>query len=227
MSNKLVNKTIKLSLIVQIITTLISLEGIYLPLQPKDVILTDILKLEAVVQLIEGCFYIWMILGSHKVDQITPRRYIDWVITTPTMLISTIIYFKYKEKLENRESSIMNINSFISTNKSNIIKIVTYNAGMLLFGFLGETNVINKYISIPLGFIFFYKSFELIFYEYAIHSQESKLLFKFLVTLWALYGIAAMLPVVEKNICYNILDIFSKNFYGLYIYYVIKQINPQ
>ena len=27
----------------------------------------------------------------------TPRRYIDWSITTPIMLFSTIIFFKYNE----------------------------------------------------------------------------------------------------------------------------------
>ena len=35
--------------------------------------------------------------------------------------------------------------------------------------------------------------------------------------LWGLYGVAAVLPLSEKNISYNILDIFSKNtlrFYG-------------
>ena len=33
-------------------------------------------------------------------NKITKRRYIDWVITTPTMLISTIIFMKYVEYKE-------------------------------------------------------------------------------------------------------------------------------
>jgi hypothetical protein len=32
------------------------------------------------------------------------------------------------------------------------------------------------------------------------------------------------LPVKEKNLCYNVLDIFAKNFYGLYIYYRIREL---
>ena len=36
--------------------------------------------------------------------------------------------------------------------------------------------------------------------------------------------IFVMLPVKEKNLCYNVLDIFSKNFYGLYIYYRIREL---
>ena len=76
---------------------------------------------------------------------------------------------------------------------------------------------------IPIGFFFFYKSFSII-YKYAEKTEIGKNLFKFLVVAWALYGVAAMLPIKEKNICYNTLDIFSKNFYGLYIYYKVRQL---
>ena len=39
--------------------------------------------------------------------------------------------------------------------KYDIIKIVVFNGLMLLFGYLGETGIISKYIGIPLGFLFF------------------------------------------------------------------------
>ena len=42
---------------------------------------------------------------------------------------------------------------------------------------------------------------------------------------WSLYGIAATLKPNEKNVSYNIPDIIAKNFYGLFIYYQILQIN--
>ena len=95
---------------------------------------------------------------------------------------------------------------------------------MLFFGYMGETNVIDKRISIPVGFFFFYQSFNLIYEEYAVHSEMGQTLFKVLLFLWALYGVSAMLPVKEKNLCYNVLDIFAKNFYGLYIYYRIREL---
>ena len=50
------------------------------------------------------------------------------------------------------------------------------------------------------------------------------MLFKFLLGIWSLYGVAALLPVLAKNISYNVLDIIAKNFYGLFIYYKIKQV---
>ena len=46
----------------------------------------------------------------------------------------------------------------------------------------------------------------------------------FLFMIWGTYGIADMIPVIEKNIFYNCLDIISKNFYGLYIFYKILQV---
>jgi bacteriorhodopsin len=38
---------------------------------------------------------------------------------------------------------------------------------------------------------------------------------------WSLYGVAAILPFFIKNISYNILDIFAKNFFGLFLYGII------
>ena len=49
-------------------------------------------------------------------------------------------------------------------------------------------------------------------------------LFAFLVIVWSLYGVSAMMPLVQKNTAYNILDIIAKNFYGLFIYYYITKI---
>ena len=69
-----------------------------------------------------------------------------------------------------------------------------------------------------------YLSFNLIYKEYAQKTEEGTKLFKFLVVIWGLYGVAAMTDLKTKNISYNILDIISKNFYGLYIYYQILQL---
>ena len=39
--------------------------------------------------------------------------------------------------------------------------------------------------------------------------------------IWFLYGIAALLNYKMKNIMYNILDLFAKNLFGIYLGYVI------
>ena len=46
---------------------------------------------------------------------------------------------------------------FMEENKKEILLMFAYNFGMLAFGFLGEVNIISKYISTPIGFYFFYK----------------------------------------------------------------------
>ena len=92
---------------------------------------------------------------------------------------------------------------------------------MLAFGYLGETNIISKQIGIPIGFVFFGLSFYEIWNKFAYKTEKTRNLYYFLIGVWSLYGVAAMLPVLPKNIMYNILDIIAKNFYGLYIFYEI------
>ena len=223
----LVKNTIWFSLIVQIVTGLVSLHGLFLTLPKKDAILTDILGLETIVQFIEAAFYIWIAYATVNVNIMASRRYIDWVITTPTMLISTIMCMIYQEHKEQKKlkSKPVTTMKFFEENKDLIIRMCAYNMAMLAFGYLGETNVISKYISIPIGFFFFGKSFSLIYYNYANKSILGEKLYKFLVSVWSMYGIAAMMPANIKNVSYNLLDIVSKNFYGLYIYYKILQVH--
>lgn len=220
-----VSKTIYFSLVVQIITTLVSLEGLFRKINKKDEVLKEILLLEGIVQLIESCFYIWVIFAIHNLHNVTPRRYIDWTFSTPIMLISTIVFMKYQEFKEQNKDTGFKMIDFFKNNKTNIFKIFVYNGLMLLCGFLGEAGIIDKRLGIPLGFIFFYLSFNLIYQEYAKKSELGKKLFTFLVVIWGLYGVAAMTDLKTKNISYNILDIIAKNFYGLFIYYKILQIS--
>ena len=224
-TEKNLEKTIYLSLAAQIVTSIVSFDGINYQLQPKDQILQDILKLELFVQLVEFIFYVWVATSLKKYDTMTSRRYIDWIITTPTMLFSTIIFMKYQEQKENNDNSLLTLEGFINDNKSNIQKIIFYNGLMLYFGYLGESKQMNLYKSVTIGFVFFYLSFNLIYKEYAQKSKEGEQLFKFLLIVWGLYGVAAVMDPVKKNILYNILDVIAKNFYGLFIYYKIKNIS--
>ena len=225
-NNSLVAKTIYGSLVAQFITTAFSLDGLNYDLAIEDTILKDILVLEAFVQFVEAGFYIWVIYALKDLDKMTSRRYIDWFITTPTMLISTIIFMEYLRKKEKNEYTLY-FWDFIKDHKHNILLIVTLNFFMLLFGFLSETGKIDKKYGISLGFIFFIASFYVIYENYAKHTEGGKKLFMFLFSVWSLYGFSAMLPIVPKNTCYNLLDVVAKNFYGLFIYYYITQIGSR
>ena len=127
MLDKLVEKSIKISLFVQIVTTLISLDGLTMDLSKNDLILKDILKIETFVQVVEGAFYVWVMYALKDMNKMTPRRYIDWMITTPVMLLSTIIYFKYNEYKEKGIPKTFTLEEFYDENKDNIHKIVFYN----------------------------------------------------------------------------------------------------
>lgn len=222
-----VKNTIWISLILQFITGIIPLHSLFITLDEKHTILKDILILETVVQFVEMIFYIWIAFAVLNIKKMASRRYSDWVITTPAMLLSTIMFMKYQEKKEknNLDDEPLKTNNFLHDNKSNIIKIFLYNLAMLTFGYIGEQNILSKYISIPIGFVFFFKMFELIYNNYAIHSNLGVKLFHFMFIVWSLYGVAATFKPNEKNVSYNVLDIISKNFYGLFIYYQILQIS--
>ena len=218
--DKLVGKTIYFSLFVQIVTTLVSLDGLTYDLNDRDKILKDILILETIVQIVEAIFYVWVVAALKDINMMTPRRYIDWFITTPTMLLSTIIFMEY---LKNEKT--FSFMEFMNDNKTNITLIFISNALMLLLGYLGEIGKINKSKSVFFGFVPFMFSFYIIYENYAKHTELGFKLFMFLLIVWSLYGFAALLDTKNKNISYNLLDIVAKNFYGLFIYFYIRHIN--
>jgi bacteriorhodopsin len=53
---------------------------------------------------------------------------------------------------------------------------------------------------------------------------NNKAHFYYIFIIWGIYGIAAIMSPHTKNNMFNILDIFAKNFFGLYLYYRIKNI---
>ena len=130
------------SLLVQIITGLISLHGIFIKLDFNDKILSDILFLETIVQIIEFLFYVWMTYTFVNIKNLAARRYIDWVFTTPTMLLSTIMFMKYLEAKKN--DKIIKTMEFFQTYKKDIISIFVLNFGMLVSGLVGEIKPLFK-----------------------------------------------------------------------------------
>lgn len=218
MTKKLLIMTIYLSLLIQAVSGLIGLYGLTIPLNKNDEVLHDILLLETIVQFIEGTWYILIALAVKTLDNniITKRRYIDWVITTPLMLISTCLFMIYKKESQPKPTK-----EIIFENRYEFTMITIYNFFMLLFGYLAESNILKKSIAIPIGFIFFGLSFYIIWSKYARFTNFGSNIFYLLFFVWALYGLAATLPVLSKNIMYNSLDIVSKNFYGLFIFYTI------
>jgi bacteriorhodopsin len=206
------------SLIVQIVVGIIDYLAIQIEVNSKDELLKDLLKVELVVQVIEFMFYVWLIYYFSKVSRnITPARYLDWAITTPLMLITLSAFLKHDGTNTNR------LSDFISSNMGSMVKIVVLNAAMLVFGLLGEFGYLSHYVSTALGFIPFAMNFNYIKDTFLASSTDTfKVgLFYWFTFFWALYGVAAIMSYTVKNTGYNILDIFAKNFFGVFLAYVV------
>jgi bacteriorhodopsin len=206
------------SLIVQFLVGFIDYKAINIEIEQKDELLKDLLKVEVLVQIIEFLFYIWLVFYFSKVSRnITPFRYIDWAITTPLMLITLAAF------LNHNGSTSARLSDFLSNHKGSVLTIVLLNAAMLLFGLIGELGYLNSYLSTALGFIPFILNFKYI-KETFLPSDKDKYknaLFYWFVFFWALYGVFAVMDYTIKNTGYNILDIFAKNFFGIFLAYVV------
>jgi bacteriorhodopsin len=131
------------------------------------------------------------------------------------MLITLLAYLSDQNKSTLKE--------YISKNKLFISKIIILNMSMMLFGLAGELNYINYNTSIMIGFIPFVCYFKLIYDKYLSNNTDKdklKLYFFFFI-LWTLYGVVAFLPYEQKNIAYNIIDLFSKNLFSVFLVIVI------
>jgi bacteriorhodopsin len=211
-------ESVLISLIIQFITGFLILFGLNINIPEDKLLLNDLLKLELVVQVIEFIFYIWLIVNINAVSNITKYRYYDWMISTPIMLITLTAFLD-----QNHYTS---IHDYINKNKSYLGKILLANLAMLVFGLLGELNIINYNLAIILGWIPFIYAFKSI-YDNNIQNKKTTtdrkgLYWLFLIS-WSLYGVAAFLPYVPKNIMYNILDLFSKNLLGVILFYTVSK----
>ena len=222
-SKRLFYITLVISIIVQIITGIIDIGALFVKVPVMYNIIRQLLLIEFVVQVIEGSFYVWFAYNFTKVLNITPKRYIDWIITTPTMLITLIVYLVYLTKKEENKTNELDVFTILKENSNVIIPVVILNWLMLLFGYLGEIKVIPVLLGVFLGFIPFLLYYYLIYVNYVSTTQNSRgsLLFWYFFFFWSLYGFVAVLPYYVKNSLYNILDLFAKNFFGIFLSYMI------
>jgi len=92
---------------------------------------------------------------------------------------------------------------------------------MLGFGYASEMKVFSYTTGTLLGFLPFFAMFYIIHEEFAKYSFIGKSTFWYFSTIWALYGVASLLSYKWKNVLYNVLDLFSKNFFGLFLAFVL------
>lgn len=199
-----VHQSTNLSILVQALAGLYSVQVIG-KTEPK--LLVQAVHLELLVTLIQFVFYA-TIIRNHDIGTMAISRYYDWVLTTPLMLISLSSYLVYKRGGES-DSGLLDV---VRKYKSQIARIVGFNAVMLLAGYLGEIGYISREIALVVGFVAFVATFRVIQNEMGGAGNG---VFNLVAAVWGLYGVAYMLPNVQKNLMYNALDLVSKNFFAI------------
>jgi bacteriorhodopsin len=215
----LVRNTAYLSLIVQLITASIDVWGLRIPVPESAQIFRELLMIELVVQVVEFVFYLWMVFHLEKKKNITIYRYLDWFVTTPSMLITLMAYL-------DTEQDVTSIVKFLKKYSRIVIVVLLLNVLMLGFGLMGELGWMDTRTSAILGFIpfvlYFYIIYKVFIQDKNISNQQ-KNVYLYFVGIWSLYGFAALMNYQIKNAMYNILDLFAKNFFGIFLVYILYQ----
>jgi len=229
MSIEWVKYTTYASIVAQLVTGVIGAKGLVYTLPQPHKILVDALRIEMVVQGIELLFYIFLV-ANLNIFTMAAVRYYDWFITTPLMLFSTCVIYNYlgfiQGSSEIKETS-LTIHTFIQTHQKSLIAIFFANMFMLIFGYLGETGKMSLFYATFYGFISLAVSMYIVYIEFGHYVKENKYLFYLFVAIWTLYGVVYLLPPIHKNITYNFLDIVAKNFFGIFLYYKIKDVHSK
>lgn len=174
----------------------------------------NILNLETCISIIASFFYTKFVEEFKKdtdtIDYkgININRYVDWAITTPLMLLVLILAFKYN----------LSGKAVVSFYDYAIILFLNYS--MLIIGYLGEINKIERLTANILGFGFFGGLYAFIYKRYIAikyNLQNTTLYYTFLL-LWSLYGVFYLMKNDYRNIGYNTLDLIAKCFVGLYFW---------
>jgi hypothetical protein len=217
MNDPIVNITTKISIYAQFIIGLISITGIRLSLPEKDLILKDILILELIVQIIEFCWY-YFIIQKLPQEEMAKSRYYDWVITTPIMLITIFSYLLYEEQLEkNPNGKPIRLSDILKIHSEAINQIILSNFAMLSIGYLYEIGQVSSKVAFVYGFVFLLNTFNIIYKIAGKKSKKGKFIYSIMFLLWSVYGVAFILPTAIKNSIFNITDLFSKNFFQVYL----------
>lgn len=179
-------------------------------LRTDEARIRHILNVETSISLIAGFVYGIFIerlkSGALKLEDVTKLRYIDWSLTTPMLLLVLLLFF--------------NFNNPQGLRFSLYALIVVVNWIMLAVGYFAETKRITYTNGVIYGFAAYAVLLLLIWYQ-LLHESEYmhlKMVFVAFAIIWGLYGVAFLLETKPKNIAYNLLDMISKVFFGLFMW---------
>jgi bacteriorhodopsin len=187
----------------------------------KDAKIRHILNLVTCISIAAAFFYTQFIekIKTQTVantdliyKEINLTRYTDWMITTPIMLLVLCLVFIY--------NSGGNLKAWV------FLLILILNYCMLGSRYAGELNVIPKNHGKAWGMMFFILLYVLIYYKFLHnnYNRDNQLIFGAFVVFWAFYIILYDRSEETKNIGYNVLDLFSKCFVGIFLWAYLAKV---
>ena len=185
-------------------------------IRTNDSKVRHILNIETCISVVAAFFYSKFVedieerkKGNIPLDykKIIVDRYTDWMITTPLMLLVLCLAFVY--------------NSKTTLNFFTFLLILLLNFGMILTGFVGEIGYIkNLELTNMVGFAFFLALYGYIYYKflYKQYNFDNMIIFLSFFILWSFYGVFYMFDNEFRNVGYNVLDLLSKCFVGIFFW---------
>ena len=203
--SRIVYRSAVASLLVQVVVGGVTAAGFFVEDVSTD--LQTILAFEFSSQIVEFLWYLVVVCRDREIR--TWTRYLDWVLSTPVMLTSTALFFRLR-----RGEDLLGV-----VESPALWLSLSLNWLMLAFGFLMEvSSTFSRFAGLAFGGAAFVGSFTMLARFVDVADTLSLGLYVSMYGVWALYGVAAALPDVPKNVSYNALDIVSKNFYGVFLF---------
>ena len=136
-------------------------------------------------------------------NMINNIRYIDWLITTPLLLLAFIQWS----------------NGGVKIPSTPLTLLLVYNILMIVAGYFGAGKFNIFYV---IGLVFFCLTFYTLWKHFVETLPEEKRkraekLYIAFAVVWALYGVAYLFRYENRSIFYNILDLVSKAGFGIFL----------
>jgi bacteriorhodopsin len=145
-------------------------------------------------------------------EKINDMRYTDWAISTPLMLLVLCMVLGMENK------KVVNFLPFIL--------ILIFNFLMLGAGYIGEIGKLTRTMANSIGFLFFFLMYGTVWKVYMTgpkRTKQSVVIFGLFAFLWALYGVLYQTDKMTKVFGYNILDLLSKAFVGIFFWFYLTK----
>ena len=184
-------------------------------LRNKTPQIRHILNLETCISIVAAFFYSQFMKKVNDATkagkeinfrEINMTRYTDWMITTPIMILVLCLVLGY------------NNNTMVKA--SFFLLLLLVNFAMLAAGYVGEVGITTRKVGGALGFVFFFLLYGLIYMRYlgGNFNFDNQIIFWAFTIFWAFYGVFYYLDEETKNVGYNVLDLFSKCFVGIFFW---------